>query len=156
MDRIALLSVFSATASLWTMNLMPEPKVRAKVSTIGCAAGTSSEHRDFDTSRKLGPSNPCVDNNCAEDRTEYSYHCKKKTEAECGSYWDWSDDDYRYRRPVTYFTCPKPSGTVWRVLCGQWSHFACCTNGVNSAPPATCEGSGGEVPCGSNGQPGVN
>jgi hypothetical protein len=88
----------------------------------------------------------CENAGCVLDHTDVQTVCLRRTSSECGSPFNWSDDDFRKQRTRLYYRCIKPTGTVWRVGCNDWQDNGCCTDGVQSLP--SCEGANGELPCG--------
>lgn len=164
-SSLAMSSLFFGNAVLYGLSHKVTPE---QIREEACRASFDSSAKDLQPSaqqlmkdqlsdlvengfEQARPPNPCVGAGCTYLTHGTEQFCQKWNahgSYECGTSWNWFDDDFMLARTRQYWQCPKPGGTQDMVYCGSWSVLSCCTGGANSPTP-DCEGANGEPECGS-------
>jgi len=87
---------------------------------------------------------PCDCSDCTLVMTYDEFHCERVPLNDCGNWWNFFDDDFRWKARYNVFNCP--DGHQYRK-CGLWAMDGCCTGGSTVAPPPTCDPLNGRDPC---------
>lgn len=91
-----------------------------------------------------GSGSACGCSGCTVTDTRTESYCENHgSSAECGSSWNWFDDDFKWEASYNIYTCPEGQ---YRA-CGAWSRAGCCTGGSHNPPPSTCDPLDGRAGC---------
>lgn len=94
--------------------------------------------------RRAGEQVPdCGD--CTIVDSETDTYCEVRPGQDCGSGWNWFDDDFKWKRDVNIVRCP-PDNRQYRS-CGVWNRDGCCTDGTVGQPDPACGVKNGRHPC---------
>ena len=87
---------------------------------------------------------------CEVVDSETDQYCEVRSEEDCGDWWNWFDDDFKWNRNVNIYLCP--DNKQYRK-CDAWARNGCCTDGSAGQPPSDCGTKNGRKDCASRVSP---
>ncbi len=150
MKKFLTISVFLAIANMvvYSHNLVGGDVQLIHQEPKGCVASDALENRAYILGVTPVSASDCQNAWCEEDYQSWQYYCVKWSGNECGSGWNWGDDNFRKKRIITYWKgCDGPQRN--RVSCQGWIDDGCCSTHQGNSAPNQCYSDEGFPECGS-------